>query len=359
MRGWYVERGIPYRRGYMLEGLPGTGKTSLVRALAGELGLDLYYLNLNAEGLSSQQLDELLRTTSERAIIVLEEVDEAFKKLAEEEIAAAQTKAQAQASAAEATEQVVEAVVVGGSARSPNEEDAPGTDLPTDAASTADAGKSRTASKGVQRLSFGTKTPRKRQSMAPPSSAVVTVVQGRNEGATIGRGSLDLTGILTAFDGLWSQEGRLVFSTTNNYRDIAAIRQGALVRCGRFGDYRLHFTALTHHQAQQLYRHFYKPGHYRSDGVIKSVDVADDETAAAERTTSTNEVQEQAVQFADLIQRKLLDNTAIPTRRKVYNSVQSFLMTRGRSDRNAALDAAIIDEWITSLIDIPTADDTI
>jgi chaperone BCS1 len=34
-RRWYANRGIPYRRGYLLYGPPGTGKSSLSLALAG------------------------------------------------------------------------------------------------------------------------------------------------------------------------------------------------------------------------------------------------------------------------------------------------------------------------------------
>ena len=32
---WYIDRGIPYRRGYLLHGPPGSGKTSAIMALAG------------------------------------------------------------------------------------------------------------------------------------------------------------------------------------------------------------------------------------------------------------------------------------------------------------------------------------
>jgi chaperone BCS1 len=47
---WYAERGIPYRRGYLLHGVPGSGKSSLIHALAGELGLDIYVVSLSTKG---------------------------------------------------------------------------------------------------------------------------------------------------------------------------------------------------------------------------------------------------------------------------------------------------------------------
>lgn len=36
---WYIDRGIPYRRGYLLYGPPGSGKTSAIMALAGSFHL--------------------------------------------------------------------------------------------------------------------------------------------------------------------------------------------------------------------------------------------------------------------------------------------------------------------------------
>lgn len=40
-RDWYAERGLPYRRGYLLYGPPGCGKSSFIFALAGHLGLNI------------------------------------------------------------------------------------------------------------------------------------------------------------------------------------------------------------------------------------------------------------------------------------------------------------------------------
>ena len=54
--GWYRERGIPYRRGYLLYGPPGCGKTSFIMALAGELKYSICVLNLSDRAMSDDRL---------------------------------------------------------------------------------------------------------------------------------------------------------------------------------------------------------------------------------------------------------------------------------------------------------------
>lgn len=75
---WYTDRGIPYRRGYLLHGPPGSGKTSFIQALAGELGSNIAIINLSERGLTDDRLIHLLAHIPSSTIVLLEDVDAAF-----------------------------------------------------------------------------------------------------------------------------------------------------------------------------------------------------------------------------------------------------------------------------------------
>jgi mitochondrial chaperone BCS1 len=77
---WYSERGLPYRRGYLFHGCPGSGKTSLVHALAGQLSLDIYVINLSKKGLDDSGLSELVGDLPARSVALIEEIDAAFTR---------------------------------------------------------------------------------------------------------------------------------------------------------------------------------------------------------------------------------------------------------------------------------------
>ncbi|CAG0881806.1 unnamed protein product [Darwinula stevensoni] len=75
---WYTTRGIPYRRGYLLFGPPGCGKSSFITALAGELEYGICVLNLSERGLTDDRLNHLLNVAPQQTILLLEDVDAAF-----------------------------------------------------------------------------------------------------------------------------------------------------------------------------------------------------------------------------------------------------------------------------------------
>ncbi|CAG8513884.1 4231_t:CDS:2 [Scutellospora calospora] len=69
---WYNERG------YLLYGPPGSGKSSFIQALAGELEYNICILNLSEAGLTDDRLNHLLSNAPERSIMLLEDIDAAF-----------------------------------------------------------------------------------------------------------------------------------------------------------------------------------------------------------------------------------------------------------------------------------------
>jgi hypothetical protein len=77
-RDWYRDKGIPWKRGWLLYGPPGTGKTALARAFAEDLNMPIYVFNLAAMG-----NHELLKAWSELqvnvpCIALFEDIDNVF-----------------------------------------------------------------------------------------------------------------------------------------------------------------------------------------------------------------------------------------------------------------------------------------
>ena len=76
---WYREKGIPWRRGYLLWGLPGVGKTSLARAIAQDLDLPVIAFDLSSY--SNQDFINSWRRLMSRVpcMALLEDIDAVFK----------------------------------------------------------------------------------------------------------------------------------------------------------------------------------------------------------------------------------------------------------------------------------------
>jgi chaperone BCS1 len=75
---WYQRKGIPFRRGYLLYGPPGCGKSSFVVAMAGQLKLDICVLTLSSPELDDNRLNIKLHEAPMNTIILLEDVDAIF-----------------------------------------------------------------------------------------------------------------------------------------------------------------------------------------------------------------------------------------------------------------------------------------
>eukprot|EP00474_Spongospora_subterranea_P004874 CRZ05332.1 hypothetical protein [Spongospora subterranea] len=75
---WYHEQGIPYRRGYLVHGPPGGGKTSFIYALAGYLNYNICILSVSDRDMTDDRLAIAMSNLPQQSILLLEDIDAAF-----------------------------------------------------------------------------------------------------------------------------------------------------------------------------------------------------------------------------------------------------------------------------------------
>ena len=311
---WYTERGIPYRRGYLLWGIPGGGKSSLVAAVASELKLPIYMLQLSNELLTDDGLHRLFQTMTENpSILLLEDIDAASdlvkKRKDDEEDEEEEEEADEQEEEEEEEEEEQEEEQEEEDKASVEEEDEEqnGTqntivltpkrpdsenepveeiiedDVKEDEREEEDAiilenqddpDDDNISISSTESISTPSSSRKKKSSKSSTSSALSTTTtssqdntnilmlqlmkqqqqeqkQDREEKKKRDR-KLTLSGLLNALDGPTATTGRLLFMTTNFKNKL----DHALIRSGRI-DYDIEFKHVDGNQADRIFQRFY------------------------------------------------------------------------------------------------------
>ncbi|CAD6451727.1 b656ec0f-0a53-4e0e-afed-0cd71481acaa [Sclerotinia trifoliorum] len=201
---WYAIRGIPYRRGYLFHGPPGTGKTSLTFALAGVFGLNIYVVSLLEPTLTEEELGNLFTNLPPRCIVLLEDIDTAGLTRVNEDKVESSDECSSDSSSGEN-----EAIT-----------------------KKHKKGKGRG---GRGRHSRGSKKSKKSKKDDDDEKK-----------------GISLSGLLNIIDGVASHEGRVLVMTTNHPEKL----DEALIRPGRV-DCQVAFTNATRHQIKEIFERMY------------------------------------------------------------------------------------------------------
>jgi len=337
--GWYARRGIPYRRGYLFHGPPGTGKTSLSFALAGLFGLDVYAVSLQEPALTEGDLMLLFNGLPRRCIVLLEDVDAAGLILREgQSEPGGSDKKKKKGKGEDDSKKKSET----GDGKKDEKKDGEAKDKKKEAG----AAESYTLAdlarelKSLPAASAPTSTPQRAGNRNAGNRGPTGGHPNKEPGAGI-----SLSGLLNAIDGVASHEGRVLIMTTNHPEKLDA----ALVRPGRV-DRKIGFTLAMKVEVQELFVRMYRVSDEDSEDEIPTTNskhptlgngsaahVNGDLKHMAD-TTEVEGLEDLAREFAEQIP----DNTFTPA------EIQNHLMRYKNEPREAVRTA---EEWKKSVLE--------
>jgi AAA+ superfamily predicted ATPase len=209
---WYKDRDIPYTRGFLFYGHPGTGKTSMIKGMSLHCKRHIHYINLS-EINSDSELMELMDPKNinyKETILVIEDIDATIEAVKSRDIDPSESKQS------------------------------------TDPQNSSTIMASQIASQIATQMVTQFVT----QSVHPQIPQIPT--QSKNYS-----GKISLSGLLNALDGVFTCHGRILIMTTNH----PEVLDRALIRPGRI-DSKYLFDNCDKQQIKEMYQvYFNKPAH--------------------------------------------------------------------------------------------------
>lgn len=77
----YKKNSWPYRKGYIIEGNSGTGKSTIVNVISSKYNMCIYKVVLNCNGLDGNKLTSLINKVPPRSLIVFDEMDKQYESI--------------------------------------------------------------------------------------------------------------------------------------------------------------------------------------------------------------------------------------------------------------------------------------
>ncbi len=318
-RRWYANRGIPYRRGYLLYGPPGTGKSSLSVSLAGHFNMNIYIVSLNGVAATEETLAVLFNDLPRRCIVLLEDIDTAGLTHTRDESSTSSTTDKKKSSHAggdgdDDDDDSSSESDSDNASEDEEDKDADGKDADGNATNDADKGgdsKDASASK------------RKKDKA----------------------GSLSLSGLLNILDGVASQEGRILIMTTNHVEKL----DKALIRPGRV-DMKVKFDKADQDMMAALFRSIFatlegdsvqitSPTSGESDAAAASTAAA----ATESKKTKAERAAEEAAAATKLDTMAEMFAAAIPELTFSPAELQGYLLKHKRDPTSAVAGVA---DWV-------------